>query len=167
MHYKYDIKGSTVDREATMKEKEKSHPTFKDNDFVNESRQINIGSEAKVAFMEKLTRDVEFLTALKIMDYSLLIGIHDEKLSLAKAYLSDEVSDDQAGSPATERKAHFNGSDTEGRTDSDQEDNLSPGEGEEEADEGQLNLSSPTPPGSPFTADSTKVGIFGIPSVAG
>ena len=68
MHYKYDIKGSTVDREATMKEKEKSHPTFKDNDFVNESRQINIGSEAKVAFMEKLTRDVEFLTALKIMD---------------------------------------------------------------------------------------------------
>lgn len=167
VHFKYDIKGSTVDREATMKEKEKSHPTFKDNDFVNESRQVNIGPESKEAFMEKLKRDVDFLTALKIMDYSLLIGIHDEKLSLtSKGNLSDEASDDAAGSPTTDRKASaFNCSDTAERTDSDQDENLSPAE--EEGEEGQLNLSCPTPPGSPYTADSSKVGIFGIPSASG
>lgn len=165
VHFKYDIKGSTVDREATMKEKEKSHPTFKDNDFVNESRQVNIGPESKEAFMEKLKRDVDFLTALKIMDYSLLIGIHDEKLSLTKGSLSDEASDDATSSPTTDRKASgLNYSDAAERTDSDQEENLSPAE--EEGEDGQLNLSCPTPPGSPYTADSSKVGIFGIPSAS-
>jgi 1-phosphatidylinositol-5-phosphate 4-kinase len=59
IHIKYDIKGSTVDRAASNKEKEKDSPTFKDNDFVNDGRHITIGTEAKKAFMQKLTRDVE------------------------------------------------------------------------------------------------------------
>ncbi len=59
VHFKYDIKGSTVDREASLKEKEKLHPTFKDNDLVKEDKKIEIGSEAKSIFMEKLTRDVK------------------------------------------------------------------------------------------------------------
>jgi len=59
VHFKYDIKGSTVDREASSKEKEKLHPTFKDNDFVKEEKKIEIGPEAKAIFMEKLTRDVK------------------------------------------------------------------------------------------------------------
>lgn len=175
VHFKYDIKGSTVDREASIKEKEKTHPTFKDNDLMNEARQINIGPESKQIFMEKLTRDVGFLTNLKIMDYSLLIGIHDEKLSLTKANLSDDQSDDQGASsdsPSTERRLHrLSASDTEqppgyggDKTDSDQEDNFSPVEDVEETDDGQLNMSCPTPPGSPFSSNQSKVGIFGIPS---
>lgn len=171
VHFKYDIKGSTVDREATIKEKEKSHPTFKDNDLLNEARQINIGAESKLQFMEKLTRDVEFLTALKIMDYSLLIGIHDEKLSLTKANLSDDASDEggSSGSPTNDRKFQMlSTSDTEqhgDRTDSDQEENFSPAEDVDECEDGQLNMSCQTPPGSPFTPGS-KVGVFGIPSAA-
>ncbi|XP_032813051.1 phosphatidylinositol 5-phosphate 4-kinase type-2 alpha isoform X4 [Petromyzon marinus] len=77
VHRKYDLKGSTVAREASEKEKAKELPTFKDNDFINEKQRIVIGEENKKLFLEKLKRDVEFLAQLKIMDYSLLVGIHD------------------------------------------------------------------------------------------
>nr|XP_014353107.1 PREDICTED: phosphatidylinositol 5-phosphate 4-kinase type-2 beta isoform X2 [Latimeria chalumnae] len=77
VHRKYDLKGSTVSREASDKEKAKDLPTFKDNDFLNEGQKLYIGDENKKLFLEKLKRDVEFLAQLKIMDYSLLVGIHD------------------------------------------------------------------------------------------
>lgn len=76
-HRKFDLKGSTVDREASDKEREKELPTFKDNDFVNEQMKVYIGEEAKSKLMETLTADVEFLTKLHLMDYSLLLGIHE------------------------------------------------------------------------------------------
>ncbi|KAA8594517.1 hypothetical protein FQN60_011652 [Etheostoma spectabile] len=77
VHRKYDLKGSTVSREASDKEKAKELPTFKDNDFLNEGQKLQIGDDNKKDFLEKLKRDVEFLATLKIMDYSLLVGIHD------------------------------------------------------------------------------------------
>lgn len=75
IHIKYDLKGSTVDREASQKEREKDHPTFKDNDFLNDGVKIHIGEEAKVKLMETLTADVNFLAHLHVMDYSLLLGM--------------------------------------------------------------------------------------------
>lgn len=39
-HRKFDLKGSTVDREASEKEREKELPTLKDNDFVNEQMKV-------------------------------------------------------------------------------------------------------------------------------
>merc|ERR1712080_128454 len=77
VHRKYDLKGSTVDREASEKEKGKLLPTLKDNDFLNDGLKISIGEEGKEALLETLTADVEFLTRLNIMDYSLLLGVHD------------------------------------------------------------------------------------------
>lgn len=77
IHRKFDLKGSTVDREASDKEKEKDLPTLKDNDFVKEGKKIFIGDEAKDKLMDTLTADVGFLTKLHLMDYSLLLGIHD------------------------------------------------------------------------------------------
>lgn len=59
IHIKYDLKGSSVDRAASSKEKEKGSPTYKDNDLINEGRTINTGAEVKKAFMQKLTRDVD------------------------------------------------------------------------------------------------------------
>lgn len=53
------MKGSTVDREASDKEKEKDLPTFKDNDFVKEGIKIYIGDMAKEKLLETLTADVE------------------------------------------------------------------------------------------------------------
>ena len=66
-----------MDREASQKEREKNHPTFKDNDFLNDGFKIHIGEEAKSKLMETLAADVEFLTKLHIMDYSLLLGVHN------------------------------------------------------------------------------------------
>ncbi|XP_021956041.1 phosphatidylinositol 5-phosphate 4-kinase type-2 alpha isoform X2 [Folsomia candida] len=77
IHRKYDLKGSTVDREAKDKEKGKDLPTLKDNDFIKDGGRIYIGEDAKSKLMETLTADGEFLTKLHLMDYSLLLGVHD------------------------------------------------------------------------------------------
>jgi 1-phosphatidylinositol-5-phosphate 4-kinase len=137
---KYDIKGSSVDRAATTKEKEKDSPTFKDNDLINDGRSINIGADVKRQFMQKLTRDVDFLCGLKMMDYSLLIGVHDaDKVTV-------DVSDGETGglgSPAGINSPKSNelnvmGGGAHERHDSDQ-DNLSPTEDTEDTDDDQLN----------------------------
>ncbi|MXQ88332.1 hypothetical protein E5288_WYG021297 [Bos mutus] len=80
VYRKYDLKGSTVAREASDKEKAKELPTLKDNDFINEGQKIYIDDNNKKVFLEKLKKDVEFLAQLKLMDYSLLVGIHDREL---------------------------------------------------------------------------------------
>ncbi|XP_047995814.1 phosphatidylinositol 5-phosphate 4-kinase type-2 alpha isoform X2 [Leguminivora glycinivorella] len=77
IHRKYDLKGSTVDREASEKELEKELPTLKDNDFIKQGVRIDIGDAAKEKLLETLTADVEFLTKLHLMDYSLLLGMHE------------------------------------------------------------------------------------------
>ncbi|XP_048484462.1 phosphatidylinositol 5-phosphate 4-kinase type-2 alpha isoform X5 [Plutella xylostella] len=77
IHKKYDLKGSTVDREASEKELEKELPTLKDNDFIKQGVRIDIGDAAKEKLLETLTADVEFLTKLHLMDYSLLLGLHE------------------------------------------------------------------------------------------
>uniref|UniRef100_A0A452H9C4 Phosphatidylinositol 5-phosphate 4-kinase type-2 gamma n=1 Tax=Gopherus agassizii TaxID=38772 RepID=A0A452H9C4_9SAUR len=77
VHRKYDLKGSLVSREASDKEKGKELPTLKDMDFLHMNQKVYVDEAQKGDFMEKLKRDVEFLVQLKIMDYSLLLGIHD------------------------------------------------------------------------------------------
>lgn len=61
-------------RSASDKELDKSLPTFKDNDFIKQGMKVAIGSVAKQKLNEVLSADVEFLTRLHLMDYSLLIG---------------------------------------------------------------------------------------------
>lgn len=92
IHKKYDLKGSTIDREASQKERGKNDPTFKDNDFLNDGVKICIGEEAKAKLLETLAADVEFLTKLHIMDYSLLLGVHN-----IDANDDDLVNDDADG----------------------------------------------------------------------
>ncbi|XP_037107750.1 phosphatidylinositol 5-phosphate 4-kinase type-2 gamma-like [Syngnathus acus] len=77
VHKKYDLKGSLVSRVATLKEKVKELPTYKDMDFMNNMQKIYVCDEVKESVMGKLNRDIEFLVRMKIMDYSLLLGIHD------------------------------------------------------------------------------------------
>ncbi|XP_078545095.1 phosphatidylinositol 5-phosphate 4-kinase type-2 gamma [Lissotriton helveticus] len=92
VHKKYDLKGSLVSREASDKEKVKELPTLKDMDFLNTSQKVYVTEEQKKAFMEKLKRDVEFLVQLKIMDYSLLLGIHD--IHRAEQEEEEDLKDD-------------------------------------------------------------------------
>lgn len=81
----------------------KDLPTFKDNDFLNEGQKLHVGEESKKNFLEKLKRDVEFLAQLKIMDYSLLVGIHDvdraeqEEMEVEERAEDEECENDGVG----------------------------------------------------------------------
>ncbi|XP_054641964.1 phosphatidylinositol 5-phosphate 4-kinase type-2 gamma-like isoform X2 [Dunckerocampus dactyliophorus] len=94
VHKKYDLKGSLVSREASFKEKVKELPTFKDVDFMNNMQKIYVSDEQKESIMEKLNRDIEFLARMRIMDYSLLLGIHDvERAEREEEEMEMESSD--------------------------------------------------------------------------
>ncbi|XP_064155591.1 phosphatidylinositol 5-phosphate 4-kinase type-2 gamma isoform X1 [Anguilla rostrata] len=97
VHRKYDLKGSLVSREASDKEKVKELPTFKDMDFRNNMQKVYVTEEEREKVLEKLNRDVEFLVKLKIMDYSLLLGIHDMGRAEREEEETEEASMDEEG----------------------------------------------------------------------
>ncbi|XP_067106672.1 phosphatidylinositol-4-phosphate 5-kinase, type I, beta a isoform X2 [Osmerus mordax] len=82
MHYKYDLKGSTCKRRASRKERTKSSPTFKDLDFQEMHEGLHFDGDTYNALMKTLQRDCRVLESFKIMDYSLLLGVHvlDKKI---------------------------------------------------------------------------------------
>uniref|UniRef100_H2T4V4 Phosphatidylinositol-4-phosphate 5-kinase, type I, beta b n=1 Tax=Takifugu rubripes TaxID=31033 RepID=H2T4V4_TAKRU len=77
MHHKYDLKGSTYKRRASRKEREKACPTFKDLDFQDMHEEgLYFDTETYNNLMKTLQRDCRVLESFKIMDYSLLLGVH-------------------------------------------------------------------------------------------
>uniref|UniRef100_A0A8C9VMF8 Phosphatidylinositol 5-phosphate 4-kinase type-2 alpha n=1 Tax=Scleropages formosus TaxID=113540 RepID=A0A8C9VMF8_SCLFO len=113
VYKKYDLKGSTVAREASDKEKTKELPTYKDNDFINDGQKIYIDEDNKKMFLDKLKKDVEvsaqpawrcvvcssscFLAQLKLMDYSLLVGIHDVERAEQEEVESEDNEGEEEG----------------------------------------------------------------------
>uniref|UniRef100_A0A673I0J1 Phosphatidylinositol 4-phosphate 5-kinase type-1 alpha-like n=1 Tax=Sinocyclocheilus rhinocerous TaxID=307959 RepID=A0A673I0J1_9TELE len=78
MHLKYDLKGSTCKRRASPKEREKSVPTYKDLDFIQDMPEgIQLEPDNYNALCKTIQRDCLLLQSFKIMDYSLLVGIHN------------------------------------------------------------------------------------------
>ncbi|XP_059499977.1 phosphatidylinositol 4-phosphate 5-kinase type-1 beta-like isoform X3 [Stegostoma tigrinum] len=83
MHHKYDLKGSTYKRRASRKEREKDIPTFKDLDFIQDTPDgLFFDAETYNALIKTLQRDCRVLESFKIMDYSLLLGIHNLDLAI-------------------------------------------------------------------------------------
>nr|XP_020036849.1 phosphatidylinositol 4-phosphate 5-kinase type-1 gamma isoform X3 [Castor canadensis] len=78
MHLKFDLKGSTYKRRASKKEKEKSMPTYKDLDFMQDMPEgLLLDADTFSALVKTLQRDCLVLESFKIMDYSLLLGVHN------------------------------------------------------------------------------------------
>lgn len=103
IHKKYDLKGSTVDRAASDKEKTKDLPTYKDNDFINDEATLYLGKEAKDRLMGIITKDAEFLTSLHLMDYSLIVGIHDcDRAEMETAEMAQRARDMEENSSEEE-----------------------------------------------------------------
>ncbi|XP_064471030.1 phosphatidylinositol 4-phosphate 5-kinase type-1 alpha-like isoform X2 [Ornithodoros turicata] len=78
MHQKYDLKGSTYKRKANKHERSKKSPTFKDLDFLEQHPEgILLEADTYSALIKTIQRDCRVLESFKIMDYSLLVGIHN------------------------------------------------------------------------------------------
>lgn len=77
IHARYDLKGSTLGRMYTP-EDGKPMVVLKDLDWLRNHERIVLGPEKRDQFMRQLELDVQMLQRANVMDYSLLIGIHDK-----------------------------------------------------------------------------------------
>jgi 1-phosphatidylinositol-4-phosphate 5-kinase len=78
IHQTFDLKGSTVGRDYREEDLEKNpRATLKDLNWLRRNMYLEFGPEKKRVFIEQMERDVHLLQRLKIMDYSMLVGIHD------------------------------------------------------------------------------------------
>lgn len=103
IHEKYDLKGSMYKRKASKNERSKSQPTFKDLDFLdNHPDGIILDDRHYDNIISSIKTDCLVLQSFGIMDYSLLLGIHNlekEKNNTAieaffEAKLNDPASSD-------------------------------------------------------------------------
>lgn len=82
IHLKYDLKGSTWGRLTKIplgEESELSKYTLKDLNWLDDKRKIQFGPVKRNIFFKQLEADVKLLKKVNVMDYSLLLGIHDVK----------------------------------------------------------------------------------------
>ncbi|KAI2617897.1 SAICAR synthase-like protein [Hypoxylon sp. NC1633] len=78
IHTTFDLKGSTVGRDYREDDLDKNpRATLKDLNWLRRKRHLELGMQKKQLFLQQLNSDVRLLQKLKIMDYSLLIGVHD------------------------------------------------------------------------------------------
>jgi 1-phosphatidylinositol-4-phosphate 5-kinase len=78
IHETFDLKGSTIGRD--FKEDDLGNnprATLKDLNWLRRHRHLELGLQKKRLFLDQLHKDVRLLQRLQIMDYSLLVGIHD------------------------------------------------------------------------------------------
>jgi 1-phosphatidylinositol-4-phosphate 5-kinase len=78
VHQTYDLKGSTIGRDF-KEDKLANNPraTLKDLNWLRRDMNLSFGPRKKSLFIQQVERDVKLLQKLEIMDYSLLLGIHD------------------------------------------------------------------------------------------
>lgn len=79
IHKRYDLKGSTQGR-STKYANNIFDPTIalKDNDIVDEQYYFVVNDDLKKKLHNQIKKDVQFFKENHIIDYSLLIGIHDK-----------------------------------------------------------------------------------------
>ncbi|CAJ0941881.1 unnamed protein product, partial [Mesorhabditis belari] len=104
VHRKYDLKGSTISRAASEKEKAKELPTLKDNDFLESNVKLRVPEEVRHQLLSMLEADTAWLAKQHLMDYSLLLGIHDVERAVAENAVrpvehSEESGDELAPTP--------------------------------------------------------------------
>eukprot|EP00002_Diphylleia_rotans_P000750 TRINITY_DN10396_c0_g1_i1.p1 TRINITY_DN10396_c0_g1~~TRINITY_DN10396_c0_g1_i1.p1 ORF type:complete len:461 (-),score=85.44 TRINITY_DN10396_c0_g1_i1:409-1791(-) len=73
IHIKYDLKGSRVGRLTKTPEEARSNAILKD---MNVKENFHFGPEGRQIFLTQISADTDFLLQYEIMDYSLLLGVH-------------------------------------------------------------------------------------------
>ncbi|CAH8524597.1 unnamed protein product [Schistosoma curassoni] len=82
IHKKYDLKSKPL-------------PTLKDADFLTDLCKMHIGEESKKKMLSTLECDIQFLQENNLIDYSLLIGVHNPEIALANSI--EDAGDDGEG----------------------------------------------------------------------
>ena len=78
IHQMFDLKGSTIGREYKEERLvENPRATLKDLNWLRRNLHLEFGGQMKEVFVEQMHRDVALLQRLHIMDYSLLVGVHN------------------------------------------------------------------------------------------
>jgi 1-phosphatidylinositol-4-phosphate 5-kinase len=78
IHQMFDLKGSTIGRDFREEDLAKNpRATLKDLNWLRRDLHLELGPGKRDAFIEQMKRDVSLLQRLHIMDYSMLVGIHD------------------------------------------------------------------------------------------
>ena len=73
--HKFDLKGSTISREAGEKEKKKAQPTYRDLDFNEIFKSLYLEPQYYDEIEKSIKFDSTVLDAYNIFDYSLLLGV--------------------------------------------------------------------------------------------
>ncbi|XP_054645177.1 phosphatidylinositol 4-phosphate 5-kinase type-1 gamma isoform X2 [Dunckerocampus dactyliophorus] len=108
MHLKYDLKGSTYKRRASKKEREKARPTFKDLDFMQDLQDgLMLDQDTYNALVKTLQRDCLVLESFKIMDYSLLLGVHNMDQAERERQMEGSQSGSDEKRPLAQQKALY------------------------------------------------------------
>ncbi|PIA19471.1 SAICAR synthase-like protein [Coemansia reversa NRRL 1564] len=77
IHAQFDLKGSMQGRELSAELASKPRACMKDKNWANMRQRLHLGPIKRREFVKQLIEDVSLLIRLNIMDYSLLVGIHD------------------------------------------------------------------------------------------
>ncbi|XP_067878691.1 phosphatidylinositol 4-phosphate 5-kinase type-1 alpha-like isoform X2 [Heterodontus francisci] len=114
MHLKYDLKGSTYKRKASQREREKPRPTFKDLDFMQDIPDgLYLDTDMHSALCKTIQRDCLVLQSFKIMDYSLLVGIHNVDIASREQGIeglqggTDGIGPSDSRRPTGQRSLYF------------------------------------------------------------
>ncbi|KAI6247202.1 Phosphatidylinositol 4-phosphate 5-kinase its3 [Erysiphe necator] len=78
IHQTFDLKGSIIGRDYN-EENLATNPraTLKDVNWLRRNLHLEFGPEKRKLFFEQMEKDVSLLQKLGIMDYSMLVGIHN------------------------------------------------------------------------------------------
>ncbi|KAJ9615298.1 Phosphatidylinositol-4-phosphate 5-kinase [Cladophialophora chaetospira] len=78
IHQMFDLKGSTIGRD--FKEEDLANnprATLKDLNWLRRNYHLEFDARVRQIFLDQMKKDVALLQRLHIMDYSLLVGMHD------------------------------------------------------------------------------------------
>ena len=97
IHKRYDLKGSTQGRE-TKYANGIFDPTIalKDNDIIDQEEYFVVNQQLEQKLKSQIKSDVQFFRDNNIIDYSLLVGIHDVASDSQRNDQSNIVKDSEA-----------------------------------------------------------------------
>lgn len=111
IHIKYDLKGSTWGRYTRTPKDDKensdlSDVTLKDLNWLESQDKIQFGPNKRKMFLEQLEADVKLMKKINVMDYSLLLGVHDVKKGNSATLTKLSVFDPKSGTKSELRKTN-------------------------------------------------------------